>query len=322
MPNDPGFSRDTCIFMEAVSGDGGVHNGGGVWWLSPDVSLTGATSGPDKADPGQHNTVNVTFHRKAAGSDCVFPGAESLTVEVWVGNPALVMTPNNPASTKRIQFIGSPLPAEGGSGVQPTDWVPPAGLPASDPQSAGHKCLIARCYPDNLTPSPNAFFAPDDQHVAQHNICIVPCGGPGAARRPGPCRFIVATLNPNREQADTVTLRAIADLKPDKFVRALVLSRLKAVPGFRRLATTPPAGFKLESSAWRGAEMSDRTRPRGKQPPTYEAKVKLGRGRFINFAFIADLSKGKLGDAYIFHLTQRGSDRRPQGGLTIVMVAV
>ena len=64
------------------------------------------------------------------------------------------------------------------------------------------------------------------------------------------------------------------------------------------------------------------TRPRGKQPPTYEAKVKLARGRFVTFAFIADLSKGKLGDAYIFHLTQRGSDRRPQGGLTIVMLAV
>src|SRR5204863_6132765 len=108
MPNDPDLSRDTCIFLEAISGDGGVHNAGGVWWLSPDVSLTGATSGPDKADPGQHNAVNVTFHRKAAGSDCLFSGGESLTVEVWVGNPALVMTPNTPASTKRIQFIGSP----------------------------------------------------------------------------------------------------------------------------------------------------------------------------------------------------------------------
>ena len=29
MPNDPGLSADTCIFMEAVSGDGGVHNGNG-----------------------------------------------------------------------------------------------------------------------------------------------------------------------------------------------------------------------------------------------------------------------------------------------------
>src|SRR5438128_11317581 len=83
MPNDPGLSADTCIFMEAVSGDGGVHNGNGTWWLSPDVSLTGPTSGPDKADPGQHNAIQITSHRKAAGSDCVFPFSESLSVEVW-----------------------------------------------------------------------------------------------------------------------------------------------------------------------------------------------------------------------------------------------
>src|SRR3982751_1575870 len=37
MANDPGLSGDTCIFMEAVTGDGGVHNSSGVWWLSPDI---------------------------------------------------------------------------------------------------------------------------------------------------------------------------------------------------------------------------------------------------------------------------------------------
>ncbi len=322
MAKDPDLAADTCLFLEAVAGDGGVHNGAGVWWLSPDVTLTGATSGPDKADPGQHNTVQVTFRRKGAGSNCQFPFSENATIEVWVGNPSLVMAPNNPASTTRIEWIGSPMPAEGASGVQMVDWVPPTGLPASDPQSPGHKCLIARCYPDALTPSANAFFAPDDQHVAQHNICIVPCGGPGAARRPGPCRLLVSTLNPDLKQADTVIIRAIADLKPTKFVRGVVLERVKAVPGFRRLATTPPAGFRLDSAAWRGAAVTDRSRTRGKRPPSYEAKVKLARGRFVTFTFHADLSKGKLGDAYVFHLTQTGSDRRPQGGLTLVMLAV
>ena len=41
MANDPGLSTDTCIFMEAVSGDGGNHNGSGIWWLSPDIDLVG-----------------------------------------------------------------------------------------------------------------------------------------------------------------------------------------------------------------------------------------------------------------------------------------
>src|SRR6185295_5518068 len=98
MANDPALAADTCVFMEATTGDGGAHNGGGVWWLSPDIGLTGATSGPDKADPGQHNTVRVIFHRKVAGSGCASPGDESLLVELWVGNPSLVMTPGNAAS--------------------------------------------------------------------------------------------------------------------------------------------------------------------------------------------------------------------------------
>lgn len=319
MPNDPALARDACLYMEAISGDGGVHNSAAAWWLSPDITLTGATSGPDKADPGQSNSVRVTFHRKAGECETIF--SENALVEVWVGNPSLVMTPNNPASTKRIEWIGSPMPAPGASGVQPVNWTPPSGLPASDPQSSGHKCLIARCYPDAFTPSPSAFFAPDDPHVAQHNICIVPCGGPGAARRPGPCGFKVTTLNPRRE-ADTVTLRAIVDLKPVKFVREVVLARARTVAGFRRLATLPPAGFHFQSKDWRGAKVTDRTRPRGKQPPSYEAKVKLGRGRLVTFTFVADMSKAKLGDGYVFHLTQTGSDKRPQGGLTIVMVAV
>ena len=134
---------------------------------------------------------------------------------------------------------------------------------------------------------------------------------------------MVATLNPNRRKAETVSLRAVADLRPNAFVRGVVLPRLKNVAGFRRLATTPPAGgFRLESADWRGADVSDRTRRKGVSQPSYRASVKLARGRFITFTFVADLSGARLGDAYIFHLTQTGADRRPQGGLTIVMVAV
>ena len=87
MANDPGLAADTCIFMEAVSGDGGTHNSGGAWWLSPDIQLNGPASGPDKADPGVANPVDVTLHNK--GGDCKLPpGTESVTIELWAGNPA------------------------------------------------------------------------------------------------------------------------------------------------------------------------------------------------------------------------------------------
>lgn len=59
MPNDPGLANDTCIFVEAISGDGGVHNPNDTWWLSPDISLVGPISGPDKADPGQVNPIQL-----------------------------------------------------------------------------------------------------------------------------------------------------------------------------------------------------------------------------------------------------------------------
>ena len=325
MPNDPNLAGDTCIFMEATSGDGGAHTAS-VWWLSPDIVLIGPTSGADKADPGVVNPVTVQFHRKTAESNCVFPGSESLTVELWVGNPSIAMAPNNPASTTLIETIGAPLPAEGGSGTQLINWTPPSGLPESDPASPGHKCLIARSYPDNLTPSANGFFVPDDQHVAQRNICIVPCGGPGAARVPGPCGFDVTTANVDSIEAQKVKLKAVFDSSPTKFVRATVLKLLHDLPGFKQLSRRRPQKFGFDLREFPDAEINDRTRPGclgilTAGPPSYEAFLTLRPAQVIRFNFFADLAGSAFGDAHIFHLTQTGPGNQRQGGLTIVMVS-
>jgi hypothetical protein len=324
MPNDPGLSRDTCMFMEAVSGDGGVHTSP-VWWLSPDIELNGPTSGPNKADPGQINPVNVRFHNKAEGQ-CEPVGDEAAAVELWVGNPSVVMTPNNPASTALVMKIGSQMPSPGGIGTQIIQWTPPAGLPPTDPQGPGHKCLIARSYPDSLIPSPTNFFLPDDPHVAMHNICIVPCGGPGAARVPGPCGFEVTTANLDPKERDAVTLRVMADTRPDKFVRETVLKLLERQPGFKRLAVRPPAKFSLELREFRDAHVNDQTRPGcltilSGAKRYYEAGINLEANQVTRFTFVADLSGSEFGDAHIFHLTQSSAKQPRQGGLTIVMVA-
>jgi len=83
MPNDPGLANDTCIFMEAISGDGErtmrTMSGGSV----PIIALTGPVSGADNADPGQTNPVQVRCHKKAANSNCNFPGDESVTVQLF-----------------------------------------------------------------------------------------------------------------------------------------------------------------------------------------------------------------------------------------------
>lgn len=324
MPSDPSLAGDTCIFMEAVTGDGGNHTAS-VWWLSPDIVLTGPISGPDKADPGQNNTVEIKIHRKSEESNCIFPGVEAVNVELWTGNPSIALAPNNAASTKLIQLTGSPVPLPGATSSQIIIWNPPAGVPPSHPESAGHKCLIARVYPDNLTPSPQSFFVPTDQHVAQRNICVVPCNAPGAARRPGPCGLKVNTINPGVE-ADKVTLRAKADLSPTKFVRRAVMPALEKFPGFKRLAVRPPRDFRFDLRELPDAEVNDQTKIGclgilfgGKR--FYEARVGLKAGQLINVGFEANLDGAEFGDAYIFHLTQTGSHGSPHGGLTLVMVA-
>src|SRR3989442_11180648 len=246
MASDPGLSNDNCIFLEAISGDGGNHNANGVWWLSPDINLVGPVSGPDSADAGQNNPVTVNFHRKPVDSNCNFPGDESLNVEVWVANPSLVISPRVHLSSARVGFIGSPVPAEGASGAQQIDWDAPAAPPPDDPQSAGHKCLIARAYPSSGVPSTSAFFVPGDQHVAQHNLCIV--------RTPGTLTFKVNTVNPIAAHPPLLPpnppnakLRAVLDLLPSHFVRETVTNRLASFAGFQQLRTKPlSAGFKFD----------------------------------------------------------------------------
>src|SRR5438105_14344512 len=122
MPNDPGLAGDTCFFMEAVTGDGGTHDPAGTWWLSPDIQLTGPVSGPDNADPGQTNPVVINFHRKAANTDCNTPGDESITVQLWVGNPSLAMAPNNLDSTFLIAYICNQVPATAVTGSKLIEW--------------------------------------------------------------------------------------------------------------------------------------------------------------------------------------------------------
>lgn len=315
MPNDPGLAGDTCFYMEAVSGDGGTHDPAGTWWLSPDIQLTGPVSGPDNADPGQINPVVVKFHRKPANTDCNTPGDETLTVQLWVGNPSLAMAPNNQASTFSVLNIGSPAVGPGATGTQQIDWSVPSGLPPDDPQGPGHKCLIARCFPDSLAPSNSNFFLPDDPHVAQHNICIVPC--PEKKLVHHQLHFKVSTLNPGREKERAI-VRAVLDLKPTDFVRRTVLTRLKKLQGFHQIATQAPThGFKFDLSAYSPTNVHDKSH--GVPHPIFQGEVTLTT-HVAHIDFIADLTGTKAGDAFIYHLTQTDTAGHPQGGLTLVLV--
>ena len=333
MANDPGLSGDSCLFMEAISGDGGVHRVIGPWWLSPDVELTGPQSGPDVADGGQVNPVTVTFHRKPDASGCHFPGDESLNVELWIAGPSLVMAPRVRGSASRVGFIGSPVPPAGGTGTQPFDFTPTAGLPAGDPLSPGPKCLVARSYPSSLIPSSSSFFVPGDPHVAQHNVVVVRCTA-GASPPRSLCTLKVATLNPapppsppNPLRKSPVKLRAVQDLRPTRFVRSTMLKRLQLVAGFQRVRTSPlPGGFRFDLSGLSASNVVDHSHSSGPsfppppKPPSFEVRIELAPRLVVQIPFQADLSGAQVGDACLFHLAQFSVADVIEGGLTLAMV--
>lgn len=323
MSNDPGFANDTCIFIEAIPGDGGAHNGNAVWWLSPDITLTGPVTGLDNADSGQSNPIKVKIRRKSAASGCHFPGDESVTVELWVANPSLVMAPRA-GSAARVGFIGSPLPVEGGTGIQQIDFTPSV-IPVGNQEAPGHKCLVARCYPDSLSGSETSFFVPGDQHVAQHNLCTVPTPNQ-------PFIFKINTLDPslplNPLQNSQVKVRAVMDLAPNEFVRRTVLRRLQSQSGFQQLRTSPlPNGFKFDLTALQATHGIDHSQP-GLHPsppqtsPSFEAVIALNSRHVTQLTFLANPKGTQPGEACIFHLTQSDIAGNPQGGLTVLMLRV
>jgi len=322
MPDDPGLAGDTCIFMEAIPGDGGLQNPTNVWWLSPDITLTGHTSGLENADAGP-NKILVRFHRKPAGA-CNFSGDESITVEAWVANPSLVMAPHFHGSAARVGFIGSSLPAEGGSHTQQIDWTPPpASIPSAigveNPQKPGPKCLVALCYPDSLTPSSTKFFVPGDQHVAQHNLSVLSTTDAKVA-------FKINTFNPSVSVnllLPAVKLRAVMDLAPNTFVKKTVLTRLNPLAGFQQLRTEPlPLGFGFDLTGLQATQVVDNSHPpiAGIPPhiPSFEALVQMPATP-TQITFGVNLKEARPGEACIFHLIQTFKDL-PQGGLTLVVL--
>jgi hypothetical protein len=329
---DPLDASDSCFFMEATSGDNGNHTAP-VWWLSPDVDITAPA--PSKATIGQSNTVQLRVHRNAS---C--PGSQDAFVELWVGNPALAMAPN--VNTELLSgFVTVANVPSGGAQTQTFAWNPTG----SGAQTAGHKCLVARCFPTDQSPDPISFWLPASRHAVQHNIEVV------AAPAGGAPKMRISTGNPDKERRQRVTVNAVAEIRPSRFVLQAITPAVRQVRGFQRFATAAPREFTLNFSAFQRRLNLTVLRPglpiavsRGVPLPQMVVTPFLRRARdtnlfgrlnrpnvvgqlglnpqvFDTFEFSVDLSRSRPGDAHIFHLTQTGADRKPHGGLTVVVVA-
>jgi hypothetical protein len=292
--------------------------------LSTDINLNGPTSGPDIADAGQANPVQIKIRRKAAASNCHFPGDEDVTVELWVANPSLMMAPHVRGSVSRVGFIGSPLPDEGGVGNQQIDWTPPSVSQPNDPQSAGPKCLVARCYPSSGLPNGTNFFVPFDQHTAQHNLCVV-----GANGQVVTLKLNTVNLSPQGftlAQIPQLKLRAVLDLAPNNFVSKTIIRSLTSKTGFQHFRSSPlNGGFSFDLTGFQVFQVIDHSQPNSlhlslQGTPSYEAHVQLPFNQLCQITFTADLTGVTAGEACVFHLTQTSITDVAEGGLTFVVL--
>jgi len=175
MSDDPNLT-DTCFFVQ----DGPPS----AWWTSPDIGILDPNQPEIDPQSGLYNFIydaikpNYPYKWMVSvnrSTECAtVPEGTTLISELWAANPALVMTPQN--SVKIGSVESSNIPGAGSSHwIFPDEanyWTP--STDATAPDGPGHKCLIARGYPQGQTPDPADFHCPDDPHVAQRNIEILP----------------------------------------------------------------------------------------------------------------------------------------------------
>jgi hypothetical protein len=323
---------DTCISI--------AHGALPQWWLSPAITLNGASAGATANPPPAVNVANVTFHR--TGADSALPaGTSGVLIAVYACVPGLAMNPADASKVKQLGATGTvyvPLSqaAAGAdtslSGVgKAINWT--ASTDPTTPDGPGHKCLVAVAYPDSETPDPVCFHQAGgpgaaDQHYAQLNIAIEPV--PMHAKRPW--MFRTFTINPDRAADAPARLRVEADVDPHPDVIKILLPALKAASGYKRVATRPPKSFVLQLPEFPKAVTRDpmRSSPPSRimglpeiksgPNPSHEVDVKLHAGQIATINFTADFSSSTPGDAHIFHLTHTRSDGRVIGGLTLAAV--
>jgi hypothetical protein len=307
---------DTCIFID----DGPTAQ----WWMSPDINLN---SFSDVATANQNNTVDVKVHRGPDDAKCTaLAAATNIIVEVWVSQPGANLSPTAAKILGTKIIPKSQLAANGtrtlAQAGQIVNWTP--STVASNPDGPGHRCLIARCYPDtDGTPDNDCFHVRGDSHVAQRNIQIITVS-PRIKNR-----FIVEvmTVNPDRERPQPATVRVVTDPEPNRRVLEILEPGLRNT-GFKRVASIAPSRMDLQFPTLTGVKLRDDSRKGclwslfGKRSgaASVEADVTLPPGDPTSFKFDADLSKGRSGDAFIFYLTHLRADKKEIGGLTVVGV--
>lgn len=335
------YGDDVTVFVEDVAGDLGASGTPAPWWLSPDVDIP---AHPGLATQGT-NQVRIRVH---AHEEPLL--ADKIVAEVYVGNPGLVLSPGT--GTVRIdpgtlRFRTADVPGSEPVATVPGatlsfPWTPSATAGAVD--GPGHRCLVVRAFPENVTPPTSPFNVPNEQHEAQRNIEILETGEEFGSTKKGGAG---TTKDPRLRDrltglwwerlATTATgergrryIAAAFDPRPDKKIEAIIRGGLlKGV----RFSKEPPAEFTLDPGTAKGAAVSPK---RLLSRRRFAARSGLGRGIFAEDrllgAVAVELGPRRVSEvvmrfdhsnlderrALVFHVAQWNEAGVPEGGITVV----
>jgi hypothetical protein len=279
---------------------------------------------------------------------------EKIVAEVYVGKPSFVMSPT--AATKRIDpgnllfrppGVTGPEPlADVTGGTLTFPWTPASGA-STDVDGPGHRCLVVRAFPQNVTPPTTPFDVPNEGHEAQHNIEVLSttkqqadmanggAGTPGDPRRrdgndglwweefvttaagDAGTRFIVFAFDPNPsgELVDGITRvlakagwKEFSESPPDHV--SLVGTKVDEIEPRRLLRNV---AFVEQSGL--GSGLFAKGRLLG------AAKLELDPDRTAKLVLRFNHSDLRRGSAVVLHGAQWDEHGRPEGGMTVVAMA-
>ena len=341
---------DTFLFLEAIGTQGTLRPPNGPFWISPDILLNdsaltnpspapGTSSGTARENPNP-NAVGVRVHK---GQGAV-TGGGVVQVDLFVCDPSMIVP-------SKAVTVGADTITFAGTGADKkimrfADWV--ASSDASKPDGPGHKCMIARVYPQLQLPDPAAFHVLDDQHYAQRNICIQPCvhegeggkisgagTGMGAddilpAADDGLHKFRLLTVNRARRPAVAVITTRV-NLRPAAHVVKAASPVLRRFEIAARPLTRPPRrmGFQINRIAQLDAQRIGRGGGSFKlgatlvplrpiERPEVTKKLTLQPRQQVAVTVAADLRGLPRRRPLFFDAIHRDSQGRPLGGCTIV----
>jgi hypothetical protein len=338
------YGNDVTVFVEDKAGDLGAPNSPAPWWLSPDIDIP---AHPGEAVQGP-NDVQIRVHAHEEPQL-----ADKIVAEVYVGNPSLVMSPT--ANTVRIDPGNLRLRTRDVPGNEPVADVPGATLTFSwTPDSTvgaingpGHRCLILRAFPENVTPPSSPFDVPNEQHEAQRNIEILTTTtAPGQGNKRG----AGTKEDPRRRDRKTgMWLEPLGTMAPGKRGRRYVVAAFdpdpdgliakivrRGLPKGTRFSEKPPAALELDPGDAKGGPIAP-GKLFGRRG--FAARSGLGRGIFREDRLLAaaavELGPRKRSElmlrfdhsnldkrgATVLHVAQWNEAGVPEGGITVVALA-